>query len=93
MERIALAASEDIAAPSPELCLIAGLIVSMTKGKPKAVARLVEDMRDFVQAQKQLGDVVRLRGAEYDTQVIASMGQASAWLERLEPFLMMMARR
>ena len=93
MKRIELAGGEDIAAPSPELCLIAGLIVSLTKGKPKKVELLVSDVRDFVTSQKQLGEIVRLRGAEYDKQVIASMSQALAWLERLEPFLLLMARR
>lgn len=94
MERVVqLAGAAEVAPPSPELCLIAGLIVSLTQGKPDKVAKLVGDMRAFVDAQRQLSTVVRLRGAEYDEEVLASMAQAASWLERMEPFLLLMAKR
>lgn len=82
-----------IAAPSPELCLIAGLIIAQTRGKPKKVGEMVGAMRSFVDAQREMAGVVRIRGAEYDADVMESMAQAAAWLERMEPFLAMMARR
>lgn len=83
-----------VAPPSPELCLIAGLIMAQTKGKPKKVSEMVAGMRDFVDAHATMGQgIVRIRGAEYDAQVLDSMAKAAAWLERMEPFLLMMARR
>lgn len=94
MERVKkLAEAAKIAPPSPELCLIAGLVVSLTAGKPKQVEKLVSSMRAFTDAQKTMGSVVRIRGSEYDEDVLRSMGQAAAWLERMEPFLLMMAKR
>lgn len=86
-------AQADIAAPTPELCLIAGLIISQTAGKPAEITRLVKNMRAFVDAHRELGTVVRLRGAEYDRDVLDAMGKAAAWLERIEPFLLLMAKR
>lgn len=94
MQRVAeLAAAASIAKPTAELCLIAGLIITMTAGKPKRVTKLVASMRTFVDAHRELGEVVRLRGAEYDADVLDSMAQAAGWLDRMEPFLLMMARR
>lgn len=94
MKRVVeLAAAAKIAEPTAELCLIAGLIISMTEGKPKQVAKLVTCMRSFVDTQKGLCSVVRLRGAEYDPAVLESMDKAAGWLERMEPFLLMMSRR
>ena len=88
-----LAEASEIAPPSPELCLIAGLIIAQTSGKPAKVEKLVASMRDFVDAHREVSNVMRLRGAEYDAAVLTSMEQAASWLTRLEPFLLMMARR
>lgn len=95
MERVSsMSAASVVAPPSPELCLLAGLIIAQTKGKPKKVTELVEGVRSFVDAHASMGsDIVRLRGAEYDGAVLESMAQAAEWLERMEPFLTMMARR
>lgn len=95
MKRVtSLSDSANIAAPSPELCLIAGLIIAQGRGKPKKIAAMVDGVRDFVDAHTAMGhNVMRIRGAEYDQQVLDSMSAAADWLERVEPFLMMMARR
>lgn len=94
MQRVAkLAEAASCAPPSPELCLIAGLVVSLTQGKPKEVTRLVTSMRRFTDAQREMASVVRIRGAEYDEDVLLAMGQATLWLERMEPFLLMMSKR
>jgi hypothetical protein len=79
--------------PSPELCLIAALIIVQTKGKPAKVERLVREMRAFVETHRQMSNIIRLRGAEYDRRVLIAMSEASAWLDRMEPFLSMMAKR
>lgn len=89
----ALADAGDIAPPSPELCILAGLIITLCKNKPEKVGEIVHGVRDFVDAHQKLGAVIRLRGAEYDGDVLRSMAQAAAWLERIEPFLNMMVRR
>lgn len=88
-----LAAAAEIAPPTPELCLIAGLIISQTAGKPAKVAKLVASMRAFVDAHREMHDVIRLRGAEHDASVLDAMDKAAAWLDRIEPFLLMMSRR
>lgn len=88
-----LAEAAPCAPPTPELCLIAALVVTLTEGKPKRVARLVSGMRRFADTHKEMADVIRIRGAEYDKDVLASMASAAAWIERMEPFLLMMARR
>lgn len=94
MERVAtLAGAAAIAEPTPELCLIAGLIIHFTKGKPEEVEELVAGVRAFVDAQEKLGSVIRLRGAEYDATVLDSMAKAAGWLDRMEPFLIMMSKR
>lgn len=93
MKRIAMMAQADIAPPTPELCLIAGLIIAQTAGKPAEVTKLVGNVRSFVDAHREMGTVVRLRGAEYDEQVLDSMAKAAGWLERIEPFLLLMAKR
>lgn len=79
--------------PSAELCLIAGLIIAQTKGKPAKVRALVSEMRAFVDAHREMSNVVRLRGAEYDREVQECMERAAIWLERMEPFLALMAKR
>lgn len=88
-----LADAAAVADPSPELVLIAALIVNLTKGNPKKVQRLCEDLRSFVDTHREMAGVIRLRGAEYDADVLRAMAQASAWLNKMEPFLLMMARR
>lgn len=89
----ALAGASEIAPPTPELCLIAGLIIAMTHGKPAKVRKLAGDMRSFVDAHRQMSTVVRLRGAEHDAEVLDAMDKAANWLDRIEPFLVMMAKR
>lgn len=94
MQRVSsLSAAADIAPPTPELCLIAGLIISHTAGKPAKVAKLVSNMRAFVDAHREMSTVIRLRGAEHDAEVLEAMDKAAAWLDRIEPFLLLMARR
>jgi hypothetical protein len=94
MERVArMADAASIAEPTPELCLIAGLIIHLTRGKPEEVAELVDGVRSFVDAQQQMAGIIRLRGAEYDGAVLSSMAKAAGWLERMEPFLIMMSKR
>lgn len=94
MHRVAtLSNACELAPPTAELCLIAGMIISQTKGKPEKVRRLVTDMKDFVSAHAEMAHVIRLRGAEHDGEVLDAMNRASAWLDRIEPFLLMMARR
>lgn len=95
MERVtSMSAASKVAPPSPELCLIAGMIIAQTKGKPKKVTEMVDGMRSFVDAHASMGQgIVRIRGAEYDRAVLESMAQAAEWLERMEPFLLMMSRR
>ena len=88
-----LARAAEFADPSPELVLIAALIVAHSRGRPKRVQRITAEMLAFAETHRQMGGIMRLRGAEYDARVIASMAQAAAWLERIEPFLLMMASR
>lgn len=88
-----LARAAEFADPSPELVLIAALIVAHSRGRPKRVQRITAEMLAFAETHREMGGIMRLRGAEYDARVIASMAQAAAWLERIEPFLLMMARR
>lgn len=94
MQRVTkLAEAAQIAPPTPELCLIAGMIISLTAGKPAKVEKLAGDMRAFVAAHKEMSHVMRLRGAEHDAEVLDAMERASAWLDKIEPFLLMMSRR
>jgi len=88
-----LAEASVIAPPSTELCLIAGVIIHLSHGKPKRVQRMVTAMREFTDTHRNMASVVRIRGAEYDEEVLKSMSAAALWLERMEPFLVMMARR
>lgn len=94
MQRVAtLSAAAEIAPPTPELCLIAGMIIHMSAGKPAKVAKLVSGMRTFVDAHREMHAVIRLRGAEHDPEVLDAMDKAAAWLDRIEPFLTMMSKR
>jgi hypothetical protein len=88
-----LAEASVVAPPSTELCLIAGVIIHLSSGKPKRVERMVKSMREFTDGHRNMASVIRIRGAEYDEQVLDSMEKAAAWLERMEPFLLMMAKR
>lgn len=94
MERVKyLADAAQVAPPSPELCLIAGLIIAQTAGKPAKVEKLVRSMRSFVDAHREMHGVMRIRSAQYDADVLTNMEKAAGWLEHLEPFFLMMARR
>lgn len=88
-----LSEAASCAPPSPELCLIAALVITMAAGKPKKVSALVASMRAFADGHREMAGVIRIRGGEYDEDVLSCMAQAAAWLERMEPFLVMMAKR
>ena len=77
--------------PAAELWLIAGIIVELSRGKPERVDRMTERLRRFVENQRELVNVVNIRGPEQQEANRLALESAMIWLDRARPVLRLLA--